>query len=80
MFRITIEIVPFGIEEKKRTLYKIDGANINTDSYDRADYQITTDIEEKVIHQLNIEKFNRENGILKLAKKIISELIKKGYK
>jgi hypothetical protein len=80
MFRITIEIVPFGIEEKKRTLYKIDGANINTDDSNHADYQITTDIEEKVIHQLNIEKFNRENGILKLAKKIISELIKKGYK
>lgn len=80
MFRITIEIVPFGIEEKKRTLYKIDGANINTDDSNHADYQITTDIEEKVIHQLNIEKFNRKSGILKLVNKIISELIKKGYK
>jgi len=80
MFRITIEIVPFGIEEKKRTLYKIDGANINTDDSNHADYQITTDIEEKVIHQLNIKKFNRKSGILKLVNKIISELIKKGYK
>ena len=77
MFRVTIEIVPFGDETKKRTLYKIEGANIGTDAFDHADYEVTSESERGIV-QLDIEDFDRKKGILKLVKEIIKKLIEKG--
>jgi hypothetical protein len=79
MFRVTIEIVPFGDETKKRTLYRIDGANIGTNAFDHADYGVTS-VSEKGTVKLEIENFNRKEGILKLTKKIVKMLIKKEEK
>lgn len=75
MFRITIEIVPFGNEAWKRTLYKIDGANVDTDMFDNANYKVAS-VSGKGTEYLNIEAFNRKEGILKLTEKIIKKLIK----
>jgi len=76
MFRITIEIVPFGDETKKRTIYKIDGENIGTDAFDCADYLITS-VSERGTVELEIEDFDRKEGILKLTRRVLKELIKR---
>jgi hypothetical protein len=78
MFRITVEIVPFGDETRKRTLYEIEGVNVDT-VFNYADYEITS-VSEKGTIKLEIENFNRKEGILKLTKKIVKMLIKKEEK
>ena len=81
MFRITIEIIPFGIETMKREIYKIEGININTSSNNIANYEINIKaIPKNTIKKTKIIKFNRSQGILSLLSKILEKMEKYGYK
>jgi hypothetical protein len=77
MLRVTIEIVPFGIEERAEVLGTIKIANINTTKDNRADYKYVVwdkDIEELISGE--VKKHQREKGFWCLVHKILGKIKK----
>lgn len=80
MLRVTVEIVPYGIEEMSRTISEICIANTKTQdgqaNYEAAGYIIHTDnkIED---FAATIENYTRQDGALKLVAEIINTPRKK---
>ena len=71
MLRVTIEIVPFGIEKDKRTLSQFIIGNVYTRRTNVADYSIIEDGKEIA----KVLKYKRENGYLLLVIKAITAII-----
>lgn len=78
MIRVTIEIVPYGVEELSKTISEVCIANVggsqetNIANYEAAGYHIGTDdkLEEFAV---SIKEYERNSGALNLVSKILSE-------
>jgi hypothetical protein len=76
MLRVTIELVPFGMESMARTISEICIANVggdekeNTANYEIAGYEHTDGKITELAWKLN--NFSREDGALELVRQILS--------
>lgn len=70
MLRVTIDLIPYGFEDYKETLHKIDIANVKTFANDKANYIIKLDDSK----ELALKKFNRKEGALALVKAVFDEI------
>lgn len=77
MLRVTIELVPYGVEEMAKTISELCIANTeqhedNTANYTAAGYLVRTDnkIEE---FTLLLNYFQRDDGVLELLKQLLSQ-------
>lgn len=81
MLRITIDIIPFGDYERKRTLSRIDIINVTNMShisfepFKFGDYSVifTDEFQEK---KFQIKRFNRKKGYLELVRKVLNKILK----
>lgn len=77
MLRITIDIIPFGIVEQRKTLYEIDIMNTGRGTHEKGQYVADIKGQEKN-KSVEIKYFDRiqKYGALKLLKKVINQYIK----
>lgn len=75
MLRVTLEMVPFGQEDKKRTLGKIDIANIGGTSV-RAMYRVDAVPAEGRLLTFEIKNFDRSKRAWALVQKAIWKMRK----
>lgn len=88
MLRVTVDIVPLGYEDAKRTLYKMEIVNIGslgityTKSGDpRYSYKVRTYEEgekERKDHGIVVRGFDRKRPLTDLIKKILDKMDKNG--
>lgn len=78
MLRVTIEIVPFGSEEEKRTLSTINIINDGTGTSKYGNYIARRHFwgEDKEPIDINILKYKRDHGYFKLIQKIINKFVR----
>jgi len=80
MLRCTVEIVPFGIEERARTLYTFYIGNTSQCS-ELSNYAVYLNQDPREKKPLNracsVRKHRRSDGALVLLKKIFTKIIKK---
>lgn len=76
MLRVTIELIPYGVEAMAKTIAELCIANTdtkpdNTAGYHAAGYHIRTDnkIEE---YAIELKSFPRDDGVLALLREILS--------
>ena len=70
MLRVTVEVVPFGEEEDKRTIATLDIGNIYTDK-DIANYEVRADLEGEQL-TFNINNHPRHYGWIPLVARILN--------
>ena len=90
MLRLTVEIVPFGFESAKRTLYEMEIVNIGEEgvTYTKAgeprfSYKVRTrnpgdSKPEKIDHGVMVKGFDRKKPLTELLKLILKKFNKKG--
>jgi len=81
MLRLTIEIIPFGIEENKRTLSTIHIINDGTGTTQFGNYKIQRESWDKdnrfpANDEFKIKKYNRFDGYMKLISKVINKFVR----
>jgi len=77
MLRVTIEIVPFGIEERAEVLGTIKIGNINTTEDNRADYKYAVwDKDTKELISGKIKGHQREKGFWCLVHRVLGKIKK----
>lgn len=81
MLRVTIEIVPFGIEENKRTLSTINIINDGTGNNKYGNYRIERISEDKENlipknDKFEIKRHNRYDGYIKLLQRVINKFVR----
>ena len=69
--RVTLEIVPFGIEENKRTIHQINISNIGKSSGQSGGYSYLVELDKE--HKFIVTNHNRENGALRLLEKVLAD-------
>lgn len=75
MLRVTVEIVPFGIEENKAKIFDIEISNKFTSKDNIADYLvIAKDIQDKNEIMFFVNKFDRKNGAWSLLEKVFDDI------
>jgi predicted amino acid racemase len=73
MIRVTIDLIPYGIEEKKKNIDTITISNIYTSIKDIAEYSVRFDNNEKT--SFMIKNHRRIEGIYSLLKKVIDKVV-----
>lgn len=74
--RITIEIVPFGVEAKKRVIETINVSNITPGHDDPAEYVIEHNDYKHYNETTPRVRHRRDDGALVLARKALEEITK----
>lgn len=87
MLRLTLDIVPFGFEDRKRNLYTIEITNVGSSGVThtpwgapRYTYKARTIDEDgnKTYHGIVVKGFDRTKSAYELVDKVCKELEKKG--
>ncbi len=73
MLRVTVEIVPYGMEAHKRVLGTVDIANIRTVD-DIADYQVKYQTKTDEIKFFQLKNYNRADGFWKLCYMVLKSI------
>ena len=77
MLRISIDIVPFGVEPSKRRLSTIEIANVHTHPNNTADYKFfVVDVDSGMSYSGKLRGHKREEGYMILVDKVIKKYIK----
>jgi hypothetical protein len=76
MIRVTIEIIPFGVEAKRRKLGEINIINDSTGTPYIGNYRIRYWEEDLETIDKTVKNHKREDGYLKLLQKCINKLVK----
>ena len=77
MIRVTIEIVPYGLESMAKTVSEICIANLGANEnakladYEAAGYHITTG-EQMQEFAMNLENYARDSGVIQLVSEILA--------
>lgn len=88
MLRVTVDLVPFGFENRKRNIYTLEITNIGkhgvkfTDEGEkRYSYKVRTidEFGNRLEHGIMIKNFDRTQPAYKLINKITNKLEKKGF-
>lgn len=74
--RVTLEMVPFGLEEKKRTLGKMDISNVGG-TPNLGKYCVEVFSNGGVLETFIIRSFKREKGAWALTKRALDRLLRK---
>lgn len=78
MLRVTIELVPYGVEAMAKTIAELCIANVGGDTepnvanYEAAGYLVTTDNKIEDLAMI-LNYFPRNDGVLELLKQILSQ-------
>jgi len=87
MLRVTVDLIPFGIEEGKKNLYTLEIANIgsvgvtlNEKGEERFSYSVRSIDEEgnRIDHGVVVREFDRTKPAYELVNLIANKLHKKG--
>lgn len=73
MIRVTIDVVPFGIESSSRQITEIIINNDGTGTNEKGNYNISI-YDETGEHRSSVKGFNRNLGALQLLKKALKGL------
>jgi len=73
MLKITVELIPYGIEECKETLSVVEIANVKMLKNNKADYNILYN----KIAKYSIKKFDRDEGHLELVRQALEKILAK---
>ena len=77
MLRLSIDIVPFGVEPSKRRLSTIEIANVHTNENNTADYKFhVTDVDSGMSYTGKLKGHKREDGHMVLVNKVIKKYLK----
>ena len=76
MLRVTLEMVPFGQEEARRTIGVMEIANVGPYGTKTSDYNIKVIRESKEIVRADIFNYRRSNGAWFLVRRAINALQK----
>ena len=79
MLRVTIEIVPFGIESRARVISRLFIANIKSRPNNVSDYHYKLEDIDNTEQEVEgtVKNFERDNGHLALVKRVLSNLLRK---